>query len=58
MDPITSPFFGGCMYSDSIVRGADAVFILSHLALHVVLYCFCIGICCVYDLMMAYFVEG
>ena len=46
------------MYSDSIVRGADAVFILSQLALHVVLYCFCIGICCVYDLMMAYFVEG
>lgn len=58
MDPFTSTFFSGCMYSDSIVRGAVADFLLSHLALHVVLYVFHVGICCVFGLMMAYFVES
>lgn len=46
------------MYSDSIVRRADAVFLLFCLALHVVPYGFYIGICCVCDLAMAYFVES
>lgn len=46
------------MYSNSIARGADAVFLLPRLALYVVLYSFYIGICCVLDLMMAYFVES
>ena len=46
------------MYSDGIVRAVGAFFLLSRLALHVVLYVFSIGIYCVFGLVMAYFSKA